>query len=249
MRPLIGVTCNYDFCDTVGVTTGMGAHGQDWNFVAGDYIYSLERAGAIPVMIPRYEDFNDVLPLLDRLDGVLLSGGVDLEPTLFGSFPKAYCGMVSPHRDALELAIVKHVVQEQKKAILGICRGVQVLNVACGGTVYQDLEKEGGFERHTRSNYPRNVAWHTVRLEADSLLSRIYDAREIAVNSYHHQAVKDVCPGGTIVAYSLDGVPEAIEIPNHPFAVGVQWHPEMLYDSDQQRKLFAAFVQAAAQSQ
>ena len=119
------------------------------------------------------------------------------------------------------------------------------MNVACGGTLYQDLEKEGGFEHHFGDKYPRNVAWHEVRIAGASILEKIYEKRDIRVNSFHHQAIKDAGENVRITAWSEDRVPEAMELEDHPFAVAVQWHPEMMYDSSEQLKLLRAFVEAA----
>ena len=188
-RPLIGVTCNYDYRDTVGITSGMGIVGQDWNFVAGDYVYILEKAGAIPVLIPVYKDCDEesIKEFLNKLDGVIISGGHDVGPEQYNTPTKGYCGTIIPQRDNHDIAVAKYFMNEIKKPILGICRGIQIMNVAAGGTLYQDLE---------------------------------------------------------IIAKSADGVPEAIVQKNHPFSVAVQWHPEMMYDSDEQLKLLKAFVDA-----
>ena len=118
------------------------------------------------------------------------------------------------------------------------------MNVVKGGTLYQDLEKEGDFEHHFGDKYPRNVAWHSVSLSEDSLMRKIFGKDEIMVNSFHHQAVKEPGESTKITAYSSDGVPEAIEFDGYRFAAAVQWHPEMMYDSDEQMLLLKAFVDA-----
>lgn len=246
MKPLIGITCNYDYQDTVGIASGMGIVGQDWNYVTGDYVYALEKAGAAVALIPRVTNFEDVKPLLDKLDGVLVSGGHDVGPMCYNETVKDYLGTVIPQRDESDLAIARYAMLERKIPTLGICRGIQVLNVACGGTLYQDIGKEGGFGHHFGSQFPRNTGWHTVDLAEGSLLAAAYGTKTVSVNSYHHQAVRNPGNGVTITAYSADGVPEGIEIAGNPFAVGVQWHPEMMYDSDEQLKIFKAFVAAAA---
>lgn len=243
-KPLIGITCNYDYRDTVGIASGMGICGQDWNFLAGDYVYILERAGAVPVLIPRCGNFETLQPLLERLDGILVSGGHDIGPGQYGAPTKGYCGTVIPMRDDHDLAVARYAFAHQK-AVLGICRGIQVLNVARGGTIYQDIEKEGGFENHFGDRYPRNFAWHDVILSENSQLWDIFSKERVSVNSFHHQAVLKPGEGVKIVARSADGVPEAIEVEGFHFAVGVQWHPEMMFDSEEQFKLFKAFVNAA----
>ena len=136
-RPLIGVTCNYDYRDTVGMTSGMGIVGQDWNFVAGDYVYILEKAGAVPVLIPVYKDCDEesIKEFLNKLDGVIISGGHDVGPEQYNTPTKGYCGTIIPQRDNHDIAVAKYFMNEIKKPILGICRGIQIMNVAAGGTL------------------------------------------------------------------------------------------------------------------
>jgi len=244
MKPLIGITCNYDYRETVGLCSGMGISGQDWNFVSGDYVYYVEKAGGIPVLIPQCEDFGDVKQLLGHLDGVLISGGHDVGPEQYNTFTKGYCGTIMPMRDAQDISLTRYMTFERDKPVLGICRGIEIMNVAFGGTLYQDLEKDGGFEHHFGDKYPRNIAWHKVSLSQESLLASIYQADEIAVNSFHHQAVWQPGENVRITAHSSDGVPEGIELTGHKFVVGVQWHPEMMFDSAEQLKLMSAFVTA-----
>ena len=129
---MIGVTCNFDYRDAVGMVSGMGITGQDWDFVSGDYVYILEKAGAIPVLIPQYGDLEAAKPFLEQLDGVLISGGHDVGPERYGAFPKGYCGTIMPMRDEQDIAISRYFMMEKKKPILGICRGIQIMNVACG---------------------------------------------------------------------------------------------------------------------
>lgn len=244
MKPLIGITCNYDYRDAVGLCSGMGIAGQDWNFVSGDYVYYIEKAGGIPILIPQYTDFEEAKPFIDHLDGVLVSGGHDVGPEIYGAFTKEYCGTIMPMRDDQDVALVKYVTFELNKPILGICRGHQIMNAAFGGTLYQDLEKEGNFEHHFGDKYPRNTPWHKIAIEKGSRLESIYQAEEVAVNSFHHQAVWQPGDDVQVTAHSTDGVPEAIELVGHKFALGIQWHPEMMFDSDEQLRLAQAFVDA-----
>ena len=244
MRPIIGITVNYDPKETVGMASGMGVAGQDWDFVSGDYIYSIERAGGIPVLLPRLEDMSVLEPLIDKLDGVLVSGGHDVDPHGYGERTQGYCGRLVPERDVMDLAITRYAY-EKKKPILAICRGIQILNVALGGNLYQDLEREGGFCHHFMDNTPREYPVHSNTIAEGSILEGIYGKSEIEVNSFHHQAVKDAAPAAVITATSSDGVPEGIEVSGgHPFTIGVQWHPEMMFRSEEQQKLFRAFVKA-----
>ncbi|MBO4990559.1 MAG: gamma-glutamyl-gamma-aminobutyrate hydrolase family protein [Firmicutes bacterium] len=244
MKPIIGITCNYDPLDTVGKASNMGTDGQDWNYVAGDYVYAIEEAGGIPVILPRCKDMTVLEPLLDRLDGVLMSGGHDVNPLSYGEWIRGCCGRVIQERDVMDLSILRYAY-ETKKPILAICRGTQILNAAMGGTIYQDLEKDGGFEEHAMDTSARQYPVHRVELETDSILHRIFGRKLVPVNSYHHQAVKQLGKNVTVTARSEDGVVEGIEVSGGAdFVVGVQWHPEMMYTSDEQKLLFRAFVAA-----
>ena len=244
MRPWIGITCNFDEDDTISTATDLGTPGQDWNYLAGDYITAIEEAGGLPVLLPRCGDPSILESLLARLDGVLISGGHDVDPAQYGSPVQSYCGKLSPQRDALDLYVLRYAL-EHKMPLLGICRGIQILNAALGGTLYQDLQKEGSFSPHTKvSDGRRNYPVHSVALAEHSRLRQIFGADEIPVNSFHHQAVREPAPGTTVAAVSADGVIEAMELPGEPFVVAVQWHPEMMFDSTQQKCLFRAFIQA-----
>ena len=148
--------------------------GQDWNYLAGDYVRFVERAGGIPVAIPQLENPDQVMSLLDRLDGLLISGGNDIGPERYGDRLSRFCGAVAPARDAQDIRAAHYMFSARRRPVLGICRGMQVLNVMAGGTLYQDVENDGNFSHHFGSSYPRNVGWHTVALTPGSLLSKIY---------------------------------------------------------------------------
>ncbi|UZT83044.1 gamma-glutamyl-gamma-aminobutyrate hydrolase family protein [Caproicibacterium sp. BJN0003] len=241
MKPLIGITCNYDYHDDVGRVSKMGIDGQDWNFIAGDYINAIEKVGGCPVVIPLCSNFEDLKDILDRMDGIMISGGHDVGPENYGERARG-CGAIMPMRDAQDLAITRYIVENTEKPLLGICRGIQILNVAMGGTLYQDLEKDGSFGHHFGDIYPRNYAWHSVTLTKGSILESIYGKKVIDVNSFHHQAVFKPGKNISVTAVSSDGVSEGIEIAEKKFVVAVQWHPEMMYDSEEQLKIFRAFV-------
>ena len=118
-KPVIGITCNYDYKDEVGMVSDMGTPGQDWNFVAGDYVYILEKAGAVPVIIPQYENPQNVKSILDCLDGVVITGGHDVDPVCYGEFPKEYCGRVMPKRDRQDIEIANYFLLEKKETCFG----------------------------------------------------------------------------------------------------------------------------------
>lgn len=244
MKPYIGVTCNYDPLDQISKDTGMGLPGQDWNYVAGDNIYCLEEAGAVPVMIPYCRNTENLFAILETLDGILLTGGTDIDPNIYGKRPMPHCGRVIMERDAYDLLIARYCY-DQKLPILGMCRGIQLLNVSRGGTLYQDLGKEAGLTHCYMGNVgPRNYRVHTTSFTPGSILHRIF-GDQVRTNSFHHQGVWEPGENVEVTALAEDGAVEGIEISGGAsFMVGVQWHPEMMYDAEDQKALFRAFVDA-----
>ena len=243
MKPVIGITVNYNYSDHVARTCGLGILGQDFNYVAGDYVAAIEKAGGIPLLIPQTYDFENLKPLLDMCDGVLISGGHDVDPRRYGQ-RNLYSGEIAVERDEQDLFITRYITENTDKPLLGICRGIQILNVAFGGTLWQDIEKQCNAHRHFGDSYPRNIGWHVNKLQPGSKLAEIFGKEEIMTNSFHHQAVAEPGEGVTITSYSEEGVAEAIEVAGHKFVMAVQWHPEMMYDSEEQKKIFTAFVNA-----
>ena len=245
MKPYIGITCNYDFRDAIGEVTHAGPDNQDWSFLASDYVRAISNAGGIPVLLPQLDEPGDAPDLLGRLDGLLLSGGNDISPFFYGEEIRDCSGMLFPMRDELELLLAKEALR-RKLPILGICRGFQILNVALGGTLYQDLSENGSFGQHAVYTVPKALPAHEVLLEEGTQLAAIYGKGRLAVNSFHHQAVKRLPEGALPAARARDGLIESAEfVGGHPFTIGVQWHPEMMQQqSDEQKKLFAAFVSA-----
>lgn len=245
MKPLIGVSCNYDYRDDVGLASHMGAETQDWNFVAADYIRAVEEAGGIPVIIPQLTDPAKAEVILERLDGLLLSGGHDVNPQLYGQQIKNSCGTLMPMRDEQDIALAK-AAWKKEIPTLGICRGLQIMAVAFGGTMYQDVKEEADTENHFYLMLPRNYPSHKVSLKEGSRLKEILGEAKVGVNSFHHQAVREIPENAKQTAVSEDGLIEALEFGGkEKFFIGVQWHPEMMYDSAQQKKLFQALVKAA----
>ena len=245
MKPIIAISVNYQEDDIVARSTGFGTPAQTFDYVAIDYSRAIERQGGIPLWIPTMLDEKNVAALLDKCDGVLLSGGHDVDPMRYGEFNK-YSGLISPKRDEQDLFIAQYALKKGMN-VLGICRGSQILNVACGGTLYQDVEK-AGFRRHSDSSYPRNYGWHEVKIEEGSLLADIFGKTELWINSYHHKAVKDPGKKVKVIAKAPDdGTIEGFQIEGKSkFALGVQWHPEMMYDNEDMKKIFKAFVKACA---
>lgn len=184
--------------------------------------------------------------LLNHLDGVLLIGGPDVEPARYGEAQRPECGPIHTERDESEVLLVAETLA-RNLPILAICRGIQVLNVALGGTLYQDLPSDSPRSSIGHRSQERQALAHTVRLEPDSAVCAVLGGDEVAVNTMHHQAVKDLAPALQAVGWAPDGTVEAVEMPGAQFVIGVQWHPEELVGvTEHARRLFTAFVAAAA---
>ena len=214
------------------------------HYMISKYIASLRRAGAKVVRIPLKNLENRKEQLL-ACDGLLLPGGADIQPHLYGQAPTEKCGKVEPPRDEGEWAMLDAFLPTGKP-ILCICRGVQLMNVYCGGTLHQDIVE---ITRCKHSDFPNRArSVHNVILNPGTKLKEILDAGSCAVNSMHHQAADRIGEGLTVSAVSEDGIVEGLEKQNHPFFLGVQWHPEhMSARNAQQRRIFEAFVTAAKQ--
>lgn len=202
-----------------------------------EYPAALLDCGVIPVTLPYSKDPAVIRSYAERFDAFLFSGGVDLEPALYGEEKSSDLVVTDPNRDRFELALFPEALKTNKP-ILGICRGSQLMNVASGGTLYQHIDGH----RQTEAGA---VTTHSVRIAPDSRLFSIIGKETVSVNSLHHQAVKDVAPTLRAVAWNEEGFVEAVEDPSHPFFVAVQWHPELLYESSADAKaIFRAFVAA-----
>lgn len=199
--------------------------------------------GGLPVVLPNISDEDGIKMLAKKLDGLLLTGGHDIDPTLFGEEPHKDLGEVTPNRDFFEIAITQEMLN-LNKPIFGICRGSQILNVAAGGTIYQDIysQKDGELLQH-QQKAPRDHAAHFAHVEMDTMLFDIVTSEKIKINTFHHQAVKDVGEGLKVSSRASDSVIESIESETYKFALGVQWHPEYLKD-DASQALFKAFIDA-----
>ena len=213
------------------------------------YTHAVDVAGGVPLIIPHNVDTDGLRRIYDRLDAVIVSGGGDVDPTCYGADRSIYTSGIDDARDAAELQLVRWAV-DGEKPLLCICRGAQVMNVVLGGTLIQDIRAE--IPDTLRHDHPggrwfTHIA-HDITVSADSKLSAALDLEtdKVAVNSLHHQALGRVGEGLTITACAPDDIIEAIELPEHPFALGVQWHPEALVDdSPPMRRLFEALVHAA----
>ena len=243
MRPLIGISCSM----------GQAIYSMTQDNVPqlqhrlGDsYVKAIVQAGGIPVILPNSTDLSCVEEIAAGLDGFLLSGGGDVDPALFGERATAQLGTVTPRRDDFELALARYVMNETDKPVLGICRGIQVMNVAMGGTLHIDLPADGKLS-HSLTMYPRNVRTHNVTIVPETRMEEIMAGREGRVNSFHHQAIRDTADCFIVSAWSSDDhVVDAVELPGERFVMGVQWHPEELTEFPEARILFQRFVEESA---
>lgn len=227
----------------IGICTGyLGEDGRERYTVALNYINAVYRCGGIPIGLFPFEGQQTIV---GELDGILLTGGNDIFPHFMGEEPLPLLGDYYIPRDIFELGVVKEAI-EKRIPILGICRGMQVMNVAMGGTLYQDLSYKGGEKLMHRQNSAMSSPCHRVKLTTGSIAWEIFGSDTVVVNSYHHQAVKDVAPSFESTGYSEDGIIEFIEYKGNSFAVGVQWHPECMVDKDiSQLKVFERLIEEA----
>jgi len=208
------------------------------------YIRALEIAGVVPIIVPPLSDEDAADAIVTRADGILLTGGEDVEPSLYGQPRRKECGPSNLARDTTEIALVL-AAQRHNRPLLAICRGPQLLNVALGGTLFQDIPSEvpGALPHNAPDDRASRV--HPVKVEPGSRIAHVVHATSLSVNSLHHQSVKDLAPGLEITATSPDGVVECIEwTADDWWAMGVQWHPEEMTDSPESwdRGIFKAFA-------
>ena len=229
-KPIIGITTSH-VADSVLPNDRLSS----------SYILAVRDAGGMPVLLPNIGDAE----ALDLVDALVISGGGDFDPKTFGQAPNgANMAWVSAERDQTELALLRTAPPDLP--ILGICRGIQALAVAYGGTLIQDLPTERPSEIVHAQEMGRDARTHGVNIEPASQLARTLGATAIRVNSFHHQAVDRLPSGFRAVAWADDGLLEGIEFPERPFCLGVQWHPENLTGNEEHaRRLFSAVVQAA----
>lgn len=209
------------------------------------YTQAVQSAGGIPVLLPPVQSDLDVL--LNRIDGLIFTGGGDVDPELYNGSPHPTIYGIDPERDRAELGLAKLALAKQKP-ILGICRGLEVLMVASGGDLVPHLPEEFGEDILHREDMLK-PSQHTVQIYPDSRLSRIMGEEELTVVSWHHQGVRTIPPGWQIVAKATDGLIEALEHEQHPFAIALQWHPELSPSDSRHLSIFQALIQAASQNE
>lgn len=219
-KPFIGITCDYMISEA-----GMSL-GQERNFVTKEFIDAVIEAGGVPILIPIINKEEDMLKIMDVIDGIILSGGFDVNPIYYGEEPSKHVGFTYTPRDLCELFIVKAAI-EKDMPILGISRGQQIMTVAFGGKLYQDIsELSDSYINHMQRASINDIG-HYVDVKPNTRLHKIFDTDRLLVNSFHHQAAKDVPPNFVVCAVSSDGIIEAIEHKSKPI-MAVQWHPEIM---------------------
>jgi putative glutamine amidotransferase len=232
----------------IGLTTYNGENKNGYPIAAlmHQYISAVSEAGGVPLLIPSGVTSEAAKALIERIDGILLTGGGDIAIERYGGDPHLSVEEVDPDRDTVEFALLQ-TAAESGKPFLGICRGFQVVNVALGGTLYTHIQDQlpGAVKHDYDSDSQRQFLAHTIRLEKSSSLAGILNEAGLNVNSLHHQGAKDLAPSLRPAAYAPDGLVEGLEFPGHPFGMAVQWHPEWLMDQPVSRRLFGAFVEAA----
>ncbi len=236
-KPIIGVT-TYRFNNK---------HGYPHYGISVAYMQALIHAGAHPLAIPLGIPPSDLETLIAHLDGVLFSGGGDIHPQLYKGDNHPKVSEVDDERDRLEIALFQ-AIWERGKPFLGICRGMQLINVALGGNLYEDiLDQHPHAMRHQYAkNHPRDYLAHEVEIQPDTQLREVLGVERIKVNSLHHQGVRQLAGQLRCSAVATDGIIEAFEAQEHPFGLAVQWHPENLQAYAPMRALFQAFVRAAS---
>ena len=235
IRPVIGITTNQD-------TSRQNA---PYDTLSSAYAAAIQAAGGLPLLIPNELPLEALTDLRKHLDGVLLSGGGDIDPTHFNGIDHISIGGISQQRDELEISLVRLAVATDWP-LLGICRGTQIINVAMGGTLYTDIPSQYHTEltHNTPLDQGRDFLAHEVTIMAESRLNAILGSDKLMVNSFHHQAIKNVAVKLTVSATAADGLVEGLELAEQRFFVGVQWHPECIWQKPEQQKLFKAFIRA-----
>lgn len=233
MKPVVGVIPLFD-------------EEKDSIWMVPGYMEGILQAGGLPIILPLKAEDDELLQLCDMCNGFLFTGGQDVDPAVYGAEKSRWCGMPNHDRDVLETRIFAYAL-EKDKPVFGICRGIQLINALLGGTLYQDLpaEYEGSKEVEHHMKPPYDVPCHQVTVPENTPLWQLLRKSILKVNSYHHQAIKELARTLKAMAISEDGLIEAVYMPDKRFIQAVQWHPELIYQADEDaRKLFGSFVDA-----
>jgi putative glutamine amidotransferase len=235
MKPVIGIT----------TTQSTNVYHQPTILLMQSYVNAILQAGGVPVLIPSLVAEDGWDALYARLDGILFSGGGDIALEHFAGEPHPRIDDVDPARDSVELRMIRAAASDGKP-FLGICRGCQLVNVGLGGTLYTHIPDQlPSALDHSYPGNMRTVLVHEVKIEEGTQMAEILGEPIIQVNSLHHQGLKDIAASLRVAGHAPDGLVEAVELPNHPFGLAVQWHPEWLTDQESTRNLFRKFVEAA----
>jgi len=220
-----------------------------WDARKGDirmdpaYTHALEEAGAVPVILSLTDSETVLKQFASFFDGFLFAGGPDMHPNYYGEEKADYCGDICEMRDKLEAYMFREAVINQNKPALGICRGIQVINIMLGGSLYQDIPTQLPGTINHRQEPPYDVPVHHVRLIPESPLCKLAGKEHLETNSIHHQGIKTLAKGLEVMAKSDDGLIEAVYMPDHPFVWAVQWHPECSIKEELSKKIFSSFVE------
>lgn len=243
MKPIILITSYYVNRNEIKGTPIRGKRGQDLAVCTYDYINAIEKSGGVPLIMPNLTEPEALQRLFELADGFLFSGGEDMDPKWYHEeISEDNVIVADERRDHFEMKLAELVLQSSKP-VLGICRGMQLLNVAGGGSLFQDLKSNISHPGH---EIPKNRKIHQISISKYSRLHEIYQETQKEVNSFHHQGVKKLADCYTAVAWAADGIIEAYEAREERFLIGVQWHPEMLHESyEEELKIFEALVKSA----
>jgi putative glutamine amidotransferase len=237
MSPLIGIPCHA----LIRAETGRPIYANN-----RAYVHAVESAGGVPILIPMVNDLNILTALLTRLDGLLLPGGIDLHPNRYGEEVHPLTEEADLELDEFEITLASWAFREDIP-VLGVCRGMQLINIALGGSLYQDIDEQYTDSiGHTHRNLPRTHLAHRISVDPGSRMEKILGTREVWVNSLHHQAIKEPGKGVRVTGRAPDGIPELLEVTGYRFVMAAQCHPEEIYSIEPAfARLFSAFVQAS----
>lgn len=234
VQPLIGMTSSMEVSETHYTATR-------------ENVYAITTSGGVPVILPNTDDIAQITYYAQMLDGLYATGGYDIDPTLFGEEPHPGLGTIIPVRDAFELELMKRLL-EMNKPILAVCRGSQILNIASGGDMYQDIysQVQGKDLLQHQQTAPKSHGSHFVHVSKESELYRLTEMEVLRVNSRHHQANRSVQDPIFISGKANDGIVEAIESKSHTFALGLQWHPENMFTENDiaSKRIYNGFIEA-----